>query len=152
MSILGQIWLGIQISESLQWRSQSTEKVTHIKGRLLDQAVILLNSVPFRNGNFSSWKEFAPRGSEFFPVRVVPYGLENRFYHIMCPPLNVTIFITHVRNCVMGATPMLRVIMVFSFIFRFVLGLFIIVFAVLVILYIKHRTKERTRVRRLHSK
>lgn len=32
----------------------------------------------------------------------------------------------------------------------FVLGLFIIVFAVLVILYIKHRTKERSRVQRLH--
>lgn len=32
----------------------------------------------------------------------------------------------------------------------FVLGLFVIVFAVLVLLYIKHRTKERSRVRRLH--
>ena len=28
------------------------------------------------------------------------------FYHIRRPPLNVTIFITHVRNCVMGASPM----------------------------------------------
>ena len=27
-------------------------------------------------------------------------------YHIRWPPLNVTIFITHVRNCVIGATPM----------------------------------------------
>ena len=26
---------------------------THIKGRLLDQAVILFNYVPFQNGNFS---------------------------------------------------------------------------------------------------
>ena len=33
--------------------TQNAEKVTHIKGRLLDQAVILFNCVPFQNGNFS---------------------------------------------------------------------------------------------------
>ena len=27
-------------------------------------------------------------------------------YHIRLPPLNVTIFISHLRNCVMGAKPM----------------------------------------------
>ena len=48
---------------------------THIKGRLLDQAVILFNCVPFRNGNFSLRKEFAS-------LRSVPYGMENHFYHI----------------------------------------------------------------------
>ena len=32
--------------------------------------------------------------------------VENNFSHIRWPLLNVTIFITHVRNCVMGATPM----------------------------------------------
>ena len=37
-------------------------------------------------------------GSEFFPLRAVPYGMENHFNHIMLPPLIVTIFITHVRN------------------------------------------------------
>ena len=54
------------------------------QGRLLGQAMILssFNCVPFLNGNFSLWKEFAPRGSEFFPLRAVPYGLENHFYHI----------------------------------------------------------------------
>ena len=36
-----------------QWRSQNAEKVTHIKGRLPGQAMILLNSVLFQNGNFS---------------------------------------------------------------------------------------------------
>ena len=36
-----------------QWRSQNAEKVTYIKGRLLDQAVILFNCVPFQNGNLS---------------------------------------------------------------------------------------------------
>ena len=31
---------------------------------------------------------------------------KNHFYHIKWPPLNVTIFIMHMRNCVIGATPM----------------------------------------------
>ena len=49
----------------LQWRSQNAEKITHIKGRLLYQAMILYNYVPFQNWNFSERKEFAP---EFFPL------------------------------------------------------------------------------------
>ena len=36
-----------------QLRSQSAEKVTHIKERLLDQAVLLFNCIPFLLGNFS---------------------------------------------------------------------------------------------------
>ena len=32
---------------AIQWRSQNAEKVTHLKGRLLDQAVILFNYPPF---------------------------------------------------------------------------------------------------------
>ena len=39
--------------KKLQWRSLNAEKVTHIKGRLLDQEVILFNCVPIQNGNFS---------------------------------------------------------------------------------------------------
>ena len=31
----------------------NTEKVTHIKGRILYQAMILYNYLPFQNGNFS---------------------------------------------------------------------------------------------------
>ena len=50
-----------------QWRSQNAES-THIKGRLLDQAKIHFNCTPFQNANFSYRKEFAPRGSEFFPL------------------------------------------------------------------------------------
>ena len=55
--------------------SQNAEKATHIKGRLLDQAVVLFNCAPFLNGNFSLRKKFAPRGSKFFPLRAVPYGI-----------------------------------------------------------------------------
>ena len=77
------IWVGMIY---FQWHSQNAEKVRHIKGRLLDQAVILFNCVPFQNGN------------KFFPLRAVPYAMENHFYHIRWPPLNVTILIAHVRN------------------------------------------------------
>ena len=34
-------------------------KHTHVKGRLLDQAVIFFNCVPFQNGSFYKRKEFA---------------------------------------------------------------------------------------------
>ena len=37
---------------SRKWRSQNAEKATHIKGKLLDQAVILFLCVTFQNGNF----------------------------------------------------------------------------------------------------
>ena len=41
------------IGQHMEWRSQNSEKVTHIKGRLLEQVVILFNRAPFQNGNFS---------------------------------------------------------------------------------------------------
>ena len=56
-----------------QQRSKNTEKVTHNKGRLLDQAVILFNCVPFQMGTALKGKNLlpkgaiAPRGSKFFP-------------------------------------------------------------------------------------
>ena len=72
----------IIMSNGLEWRGQKAEKITHIKKRLLGQAVILFNCVSFQNGNFSYRKEFASRGSEFFPLRAIHYGMENHFYHI----------------------------------------------------------------------
>ena len=48
------LWPLISQGHSLyQWCSQKAEKVRHIKGRLLDQAVVLFNCVPFQSGNFS---------------------------------------------------------------------------------------------------
>ena len=41
------------LTACMQWRSQNAENVMHIKGRLLEQVVILFNCVPFQNGNFS---------------------------------------------------------------------------------------------------
>ena len=64
------------------------------------------NSLPTTNKVCWGYKEFAPRGSEFLPIRAVPCVMINHFYYIGWLPLNVTIFITHMRNCVMGATPM----------------------------------------------
>ena len=55
-----------------------TLKNTHIKGRLLDLAVILFKCVRFENQNFSYRNEFAPRGSEFFPLRAIPYSMKNK--------------------------------------------------------------------------
>ena len=44
---------GFKFPQNVQWRSQNAEKYMHIKGRLLEQAVIFFNCVPFQNGNFS---------------------------------------------------------------------------------------------------
>ena len=43
----------IKVSDTFmrQWRRQTAEKVTHIKGRLMNQAMVLYNYVPFQNGN-----------------------------------------------------------------------------------------------------
>ena len=46
-----------------QWRSQNTEKVTHIKGRLLEQAVILLIAHLFIIGTSLKGKNLLPQGA-----------------------------------------------------------------------------------------
>ena len=52
------------------------------------------------------------------------FRVAAQFYHIRCPPLNVTIFNTHVRMCLMAATPRMGILrsrfiaMVFSLIAR----------------------------------
>ena len=37
---------------------------------------------PFSKRELLKEKKNAPRGSEFFPLRAVPLGMENYFYHI----------------------------------------------------------------------
>ena len=73
------VWILIEVLKEL------SDKVTHIKGRLVDQTVILFNYVPFQNGNFSESKEFAP-GANSFVKRAIPYGMENHFYHTGITP------------------------------------------------------------------
>ena len=53
----------------------------------------------FKMGTSLKGKNLLPE----LPLRAVPYGMENPFYHIRCPPLNVTIFLPYVRNCIMRA-------------------------------------------------
>ena len=53
-------------------------------------------------------------GKHLLPGGAVPYGMDNHFYHIRRHPLNVSIFISHVDNCVMGATPMQKGIKLLS--------------------------------------
>ena len=52
------------------------KEVLHIKGRLLDQAVILFNCIPFSKRELLL-KERICSGSEIFPLREVTYGMEN---------------------------------------------------------------------------
>ena len=46
-------------NSSQQWRSQNAEEVTHIKGKLLDQAKILFNCIPLQ-------KNLLPEGMSSF--------------------------------------------------------------------------------------
>ena len=59
--------------------------------------MILYNYVSFQNGNFSKWKELAPRGSEFFPLRAVPKGMEESLLSLKVSSFECHYFITHVR-------------------------------------------------------
>ena len=49
--------LFVSIVTIKKWRSQKAEKVTHIKGRILGQGMLIFNCVPFQY-----------RGGEFFPL------------------------------------------------------------------------------------
>ena len=49
-----------------QRRSQNAEKITHIKGRLLDQAMIFFNCVPFQMGTSLKGKNLPPEEANSF--------------------------------------------------------------------------------------
>ena len=50
----------------LQWHSRNAEKVTHIKGKLQDQAVILFICVPFKMDTSLKGKNLLPEGGNSF--------------------------------------------------------------------------------------
>ena len=57
------IWFLSHIKDKLklkQWCSPNAEKATHIKGRPLDQAVILFNCIPFQMGTSFKGKNLLP--------------------------------------------------------------------------------------------
>ena len=49
-----------------QWHSQNAEKVTHIKERLLGQAMVLFIYVPFQMGTSLKGKNLLPEGANSF--------------------------------------------------------------------------------------
>ena len=66
-----------------QRHSQNAEQVMQIKGRPLDQAMLLFKCVP-KGANSFLYEQF-----------LIVWKIT---YHIKLPPMNVTIFITHVGN------------------------------------------------------
>ena len=52
--------------------------------------------------NYSDCEFFLLKISSMEPLRAVPYGMENHFYHIRWSPLIVTIFIIHAHNLYNG--------------------------------------------------
>ena len=79
-----------------------------IKGRLLDQAMILFNCIPFQMGTSLKAKNLLPEGAIFFPLRAVYYSMANHFYRIKLPPLKAGILLRMCVTCVIGSTPMIR--------------------------------------------
>ena len=59
-----------------RWKNYAQQRET--TGSIND----FLHLCPFFKWELLKRKEFAPRGSEFFLLRAVPYGKENNFYHI----------------------------------------------------------------------
>ena len=90
---------------TLNWRGQNAEKGMHIKGRLLDQAMILFNYVPFQNENFSKSKKCSQR-EQIFSFKSCPSWCDTPLLPHWVTSLECYYFITQVRNCKMGATPM----------------------------------------------
>ena len=55
-----------RLCDTAQWQSQNAEKVMHIKGRLLDQEVILLIASLFIMGTSHKGKNLLPQGGNSF--------------------------------------------------------------------------------------
>ena len=51
---------------AVQRRSQNAEKVTHIKGGLLDQAMFIFSCAPFQMGTSFKGKNLLPEGANSF--------------------------------------------------------------------------------------
>ena len=93
--MLSLIWIKTVLKVNrclIQWR-QNTEKVTHIKKRLLDQVII-----PFLKWEILLKERICSQREQILSFKSSSLKYGNHFNHIKWPPLNVTIFITHVRN------------------------------------------------------
>ena len=82
-----------------------------LKNYALQRETTGSSSYSFQSSPFSKWElllkeRIRSQRERILSVKSSSVWFEKYFNHIRSPPLNVTIFITHVRNCVMGVTPM----------------------------------------------
>ena len=89
----------------LQWRTQNAKKVTHIKGRLLDQAMILFNCIPFINGKFSKGENLLAEGANSFLYEQFLIVWKITFITLNDLPCMLLFLLRMYVTCVMGATP-----------------------------------------------
>ena len=67
---------------SNQWRSKNAENVTHIKGRLLDQAVIPLQSRPFSKWELLLKERIRSQRGRILSFKSSSFWYGNYFYRI----------------------------------------------------------------------
>ena len=94
-------------SKATQWRSQNAEKCRHIKGRLLDQSVILFNCVPFSKRDLLLKERICSKRERIISLKNSSLWYGKSLLPHYVTSLECYYFITHVRNCVMGAVPVL---------------------------------------------
>ena len=71
--MMAQIIISLTKSVGVARTDQYAGIVTQIKGKLLNRVMVIINCVPFQEGTSLERKELAPRGSELFPLRAVPF-------------------------------------------------------------------------------
>ena len=94
-------------SYQCQWRSLNTEKSTHIKGRLQDQAMVLFNCVPFQMGTSLKGKNLLPEGANsFLYEQFLIVSWKITFITLSDLPLMLLFLLRTCVTSVMGAMPM----------------------------------------------
>ena len=79
--------------------ARTLKKYTHIKGDYWNKQRFSSISSLFKMGTYLKGKNLLPEGANSLLLEQFLMVWKNHFYHIRWPPLNVTIFITHVRSC-----------------------------------------------------
>ena len=93
-------------SQHHQRRSQNAETNTHIKGRLLDQAMILFSFVPFQIGTSLKGKNLLPQGANSFLFEQFLIVWKVNIITLSDLPWMLLSLLPTCVICVMGATPM----------------------------------------------
>ena len=88
-----------------QWRTQNAEKYYTHQRETTGTSSEFHQLCPFSNWVILLKERICSHGERILSFKSSSFRSGNHFT-ILGDPLNVTIFITHVRNCVMGATPM----------------------------------------------